>query len=330
MNKKHKEKWYLLGVDTGSSKTHAILSDHSGQVVAFGESGCGNYEVVGEKGFQDSLQTATNQAIKTANIDRQKITALGLGISGFDWPSEEPIMIEAIKSLQINCPFQFVNDVTLGLIAGSSEGWGIAVDAGTGNNVRGRSKSGKIGRITGNGMHFGEFGGASELVWLGMVAVIHAWSSRGPKTQLTQLFMDYARVDSEDALIENLATDKINLLPDLAKDIIKLAKAGDRQAKQAVQFNAKELARNVNAVIRQLNFETIDFEIIMIGSLFNAGKIFNKPFKETILKYAPDAKFLHLSVPPVTGAILIAAELAGIKTDQFRYTLLQSLQEKFS
>ena len=318
---------YLLGVDTGSSKTHAVISDLSGNVVGFGDSGCGNYEIVGEEGFQEALKLAVNEAIKSALISSQEIAATGFGFSGYDWPSEESIMVDAINSLEIDCPYQFVNDVTLGLIAGSSSGWGIAADAGTGNNVRGRDKFGKTGRITGNGMQFGEFGGASEIVWRGMIAAIYAWSSRGQKTRMTQLFMDYADVNNEEILIESLATAKIYLPSDLAKDIIQLAIEGDNEAQKAVEFNARELALNVNAVIRQLDFQNTSFEVVMIGSVFNAGDIFSKGFKEIVLEFAPKAKFHRLSVPPVTGSIIIAAELIKRKTDKFINSLIKSIKK---
>ncbi len=318
---------YLLGVDTGSSKTHAIISDFSGYIVGFGEAGCGNYEIVGENSFQETLKYTINKAISSSKIEKQDIASMGFGFSGYDWLSEKPIMVNAIKSLGINCPYQFVNDVTLGLIAGSSAGWGIAADAGTGNNVRGRNKHGKIGRITGNGVKFGELGGASELVWRGMVAAIYAWTLRGPKTKLTQLFMTQASVDSEDALIEGLAVNKINLPSKLAKDIIQLAKDGDYAAQEAVKVNAQELGLNVNAVVRQLEFQEIRFEVVMIGSVFKAGEIYTKPFTETILKFAPKAEFIPLSVPPVIGAILLAAETISLKPKKIRDTLVQSMEK---
>lgn len=330
MTTKPIQKSFLLGVDTGSSKTHAIVSDLSGKVLGVGEAGCGNYEIVGESGFADVLHAASKEALVSSGIEKREISAMGFGICGYDWPSEKSIMVNAINSLGIDCPYRYVNDVTLGLIAGSSSGWGIAADAGTGNNVRGLDKSGNIGRITGNGLRFGEFGGASELVWRGMIAATYAWSSRGSKTGITQLLMNYAEVNSEDALIEGLAMGNIHLSPTLAENIIQLATEGDAEAKKAVDFNARELAVNVNAVVRQLNFQAINFEIVMIGSVFNAGEIYTKPFTDTILHFAPRADFVRLTAPPVVGSILIGAEILNVKTKEFKTTLVDSVKKIFS
>ena len=315
---------YLLGIDTGSSKTHAIISDLAGNVLGFGEAGSGNYEVVGLPGLKSALSHAVNLAKEQAGIINEEIVSMGLGLAGYDWTSEEPLMIEAIEALSLDVKYQFVNDVVLGLIAGSTHGWGIAVDAGTGNNVRGLDERGKMGRITGNGIRFGEIGGASELVWKAMVAVTYSWSQRGPKTGLTEYFMDYVGVPSEETLIEALAMEEAYLPSDLARGIFSLAEMGDLIAHQIITESATELARNTNAVIRQLNMQNKDFEVVLIGSVFNAGDIYLSPFKETVLKFAPKAKFLKLSVPPVVGGVLLAAKTIGLSADDLRDNLIQS------
>lgn len=325
MKNQAQSKRYLLGIDTGSSKTHALITSLNGQVLGFGQAGCGNYEVVGLEGFKLAMQTAANEALGTAAVDRMDIAAMGLGISGYDWPSEDPIMFEAIQSLGIDCDFRFVNDVTIGLIAGASDGWGIAVDAGTGNNVRGRDQNGRIGRITGNSSWLGEIGGGGEMVWLAQIAVTHAWTQRGPKTRLTQVFMDYAEVDSEFALIEGLATDKIHLPPILAKEIFRLAAEGDEVAAEIINTSAHELALNVNAVIKQLNIQNQNFDLILIGSTFKAGEQYISPFRQSVQSFAPGARLVKLSLPPVVGSVLLAAETLGIEKHHIRQTLVDSL-----
>ena len=52
---------YFLGVDIGSTKTHALVCDELGRVLGFGESGPGNHEVVGYAGLSNALRTAAGQ-----------------------------------------------------------------------------------------------------------------------------------------------------------------------------------------------------------------------------------------------------------------------------
>lgn len=322
----YKESAYLLGIDVGNSKTHALIADLSGKVVGFSKKGCGSYEVLGPDGYCKVLQDVTQSAVMDAEITPSDILAMGFGIAGYDWHSEKDIMEKGILSLGINAPFAFVNDVVIGLIAGSRTGWGVAVDAGTGNNVRGRDKNGCEGRITGNGMLFGEYGGAGELVWRAMVMTTYAWSRRGPKTQLTQMFMDYAEVNQEDELIELFAMHQLQPSPALAKQIFRLAAEGDAVASEVIQWNARELGLNVNAVIRQLNLQNQVFEVVLIGSIFNTGEIYIAPMRATIQKFAPQANLVRLTVPPVVGSVLLAAETIGLTTKGIRQQLVKSTE----
>lgn len=322
MDKQTFDRGYLLGVDTGNSKTHALITDLSGIPVGFGTTGCGNYEVTGVDGFVTTVNEAVSQAFADADITKQEIIGMGFGFAGYDWPSEKGIMVHCINSLGISAPHEFVNDVTIGLIAGSTRGWGVAADAGTGNNVRGRDKAGRIGRITGNSIRFGEIGGAGEMVWQAQVAATYAWTKRAPKTRITQLLMDFAGVKSEDDLIESLAMEQINLPAILAVQIVRLASEGDAVAKELVTRSAQELALNVNAVIRQLDLQALDVEVVLIGSTFNAGEIYLKPFRETVMTFAPSATLIQLNVPPVVGSVLLAAEAIELPVTSLRNNLI--------
>jgi len=324
LTRKNPEHGYLLGIDIGNSKTHALISDLKGNVLGFGNTGCGSYEVLGFEGMSKALNHVAKEALFNAKLMKLDISAMGFGIAGYDWPMEKQIMIEAIKSLGINSNYDFVNDAVIGLLAGAEKGWGIAVDAGTGNNVRGRDQFGRVGRITGNGVRFGEIGGAAELVWRAQVAAAYAWTQRGPETKLTQMFMEYAKVKSEAALIEGLAMERIHLSPSIARDIFHLAAEGDEIAQKIVKFSARELGLNVNAVIRQLDLQDSSFDVILIGSLFKAGEIYIQPLRETIHEFAPNAQLVSLSVPPVVGAILLAAEVIQLQTETIRDRLITS------
>jgi N-acetylglucosamine kinase-like BadF-type ATPase len=276
-----------------------------------------------------AINQAVDRAISNAKINKSQIKAMGFGIAGYDWPSERPLMDQAVKSLEIDAVYDVVNDVEIGLIAGSEKGWGVAVDAGTGNNIRGRSESGIQGRITGSSIHFGEYGGASEMVSLAVIAAAHAWTQRGPKTKISQLLMDFALVSSQDELMEKLATAQVQLNAEIAKGIIRLATDGDPVAQGIVNKSAHELALNTNAVIKQLYFEDQVFDLVMIGSLFQLTELFQKPFADIVKVFAPNANLIHLGVPPVAGAVLLAARMLKISQDAFRRHHIRSVQAFF-
>ncbi|HEX9617894.1 MAG TPA: BadF/BadG/BcrA/BcrD ATPase family protein, partial [Anaerolineales bacterium] len=144
---------YFLGVDIGSTKTHGLVCDELGRVLGFGESGPGNHEVVGYAGLSNALRTAAGQALASAGIAKEQVAGAGFGVSGYDWPSERKLTLEAIASLGLSCPVDAVNDAILGLLAGSAEGWGIAVVSGSGCNCRGWDREHRReGQVTGHGL----------------------------------------------------------------------------------------------------------------------------------------------------------------------------------
>lgn len=55
---------YFLGIDVGSSKTHALIVDENGQCVGFGKAGGGNHQGVGYEGTHRVMQTSFDEALK--------------------------------------------------------------------------------------------------------------------------------------------------------------------------------------------------------------------------------------------------------------------------
>ena len=168
----------LAGFDVGGSKTHALICDLDGNVLGFGEAGGGNPEMVGYDGLTRTLNAALTPALDRAGLRREDIISAGFGIAGYDWAGQQNDMLKAIGGIGIQARISLANDADLGLWAGTSTGWGIVASAGTGNNVRGRTPDGRIGRITGNAVRYGEFGGASEMIFTALQRVAYMWTLR--------------------------------------------------------------------------------------------------------------------------------------------------------
>ena len=121
---------------------------------------------------------------------------MGLGIAGYDWHAEEPQMKASDQQAWFECTFKMVNDVVLGLLAGTSEGWGVAVVSGTGCNCRGWDKEHKReGRVTGYGVLMGEGAGGSELIHRTMQVIGYSWTKRLPPTALAHVFIEHVNAE---------------------------------------------------------------------------------------------------------------------------------------
>ncbi|HEX9617129.1 MAG TPA: hypothetical protein VGA03_06905, partial [Anaerolineales bacterium] len=206
------------------------------------------------------------------------------------------------------------NDAILGLLAGSAEGWGIAVVSGSGCNCRGWDREHRReGQVTGHGLMMGEAAGASELVSKAIQVVAYDWSRRGPATQLSAAFMELTHSNSLAELLEGLVDGTKRLDASAAPVVFRIAEAGDPVAVDLIQWAGRELGELAKCVIRQLGFESLAFDVMLVGSMFNGGPLLVEPMRQTIEAFAPGARLVRLSAPPVTGAVVLGMEAAGFQ-----------------
>jgi N-acetylglucosamine kinase-like BadF-type ATPase len=280
-------------------------------VLSFAHAGPGNYQTVGYAGMAATLRQVAGAALAQAGLAIEQVAAAGLGISGYDWPSQREQMIGSIREAGIAAPVEIVNDAVLGLLAGAEQGWGLALVAGTGSNCRGRDRAGREGRVSGEGVRFGEYGGASELVFLALQAVSRAWSRRGASTRLSDAFVAAAGARDLDDLVEGLALGRYHISADAAPLVFQAAGAGDAVAQAVIEQAARELAGLAIGVTRQLGLERETFEVVLVGGLYAGGALLTGPLREAIRAVAPGARLTRLATPPVVGAVLLAMQHDG-------------------
>ncbi len=153
----------LLGVDGGGTKTVAWVADAFGTVLGRGHvDRPANQKAVGFVAAADAILCAIDRAYQDAGerlgmqISGAEVACFGL--AGFDRPEDKGVLIEWAGS---QCRFGrlvLVNDGELVLAAGTPEGWGVGVIAGTGSIAVGRDPSGNSARAGGWGHVFGDEG----------------------------------------------------------------------------------------------------------------------------------------------------------------------------
>ncbi len=315
---------YFLGYDIGGTNSRALVVDEAGRVIGLGRAGAGSYEVVGWAGLRDALQAVTEAALASADIEAGDIAGAGFGIAGYDWPSERPPHLEAIGSLGLDAPIALVNDAMLGLVAGAASGWGVAIVSGTGANCWGRDRRGRLGHTTGGAALLGEYGGADTLVPEAIHAISRAFTQRGPATDLSETFVEYAGATDVEDLLEGVYVGRYEIHTDAAPIIFKAADAGDDVALDLIRWAGRELGSLVLGVIRQLELQDEAFDVVQIGSLFGASPLLGETMLATIRRVVPGAQPTRLRIPPVVGAVLLGMEAGGLEVQLLREPLSQS------
>jgi len=312
---------YFLGIDTGSTKSHALIADESGQALGFAESGRGNpynFEI-----FSALLQEITTRALDMAGLGVQQIAGAGMGIGGYDWPSQRPEMDRAFLSTGADCAFDVVNDAMLALYGGAQAGWGVAVVAGTSCNAWGRDRAGRTGRMTGFSW-LGENSGSSELVTQALVAVALEWTHRGPATRLSQALVNHYQLANVDELLEELTMRRLRPDAGAAPLVFRVAEEGDAVAQGLVRWAGRELGSQALGIIRQLNFEGEAFEVVCGGSFFKGSPVLLEEMAKTVHPVAPAACVVRMEVPPVVGGTLLGMSAAGAHSPAARLKLVKT------
>ena len=318
---------YFLGIDVGSSKTHALIVDEKGQCVGFGKSWGGNHQGVGYDGLLNVLQESLEGAKKMSGVGNAQIAGAGFGVAGYDFPSDRESHLQTISKLGLSCPVEIVNDGTNGLLAGATRGIGVNVTAGSSNNCRGRNKNGKEGRIVGNGPTFGEYGGGIEIAYRALQAVNYAWIKRTPPTVLTKVLLEATGAKDEADLMEGVSNSQYHIFPFVAIEVINAARNGDAAAQEIIHWAGEELGWLAVSVARQIEMEDDEVEIVQSGSIFEAGEIMIKPMRDVVLKHCPRAKLIRLDGPPVVGAVILGMEQAGFDGYAVRDMVVRTAKE---
>ncbi len=319
---------YFLGADLGATKTHSLIVDETGRALGFGESGPANHESVGYDGMFQSMQSGMEQALRAAGLKKEEITGAGFGVAGYDWAAEVEPTASVIDRLCLQAPYKFVNDAVPGLIAGSEAGWGVVVVSGTGSNCRGWDREHqREGRVTGHGILMGEGAGGSELVHRCMQIIGYSWTKRlPPTTRLADAMVTYAGAKDLEDLLRGYTMREYEVEADAAPIIFRVAEEGDQAARDLIRWAGTELGELVNAVVRQLEFENLAFDVVMTGSMFEGGAMLIEPMQATIHCLAPKARLVRLSVPPVIGAAMLGMEAAGFSvTPEIRKSMNQNI-----
>jgi N-acetylglucosamine kinase-like BadF-type ATPase len=318
---------YFLGIDVGSSKTHALIVNELGMCVGFGQAGGGNHQAVGYDGHESVLRDSFRAALKRSGVDKADIAGAGFGVAGYDFPSDRDAHLQAIAKLGLSCRVEVVNDGVNGLLAGAANGIGVNVTAGSSNNCRGRNKNGKEGRVVGNGATFGENGGAMEIVLKAIEKVNHAWIRRIAPTKLTNILLKSTGAKTEMDLVEGISNGQYHLSPYLAKEVFKAAFEGDDAARDIIHWAGEELGWLAISVARQIEMQDEVVEIIQSGSVFEAGEIIINPMQDIVLKHLPKAKLIRLDGPPVVGAVILGMEQAQFNGYAVRGKMVRTTKE---
>lgn len=313
---------YVLGIDTGATKSHLALFDISGTLVDFCHWGPLNHESLPGSftQFEDELDQFITQTLLKHKITIKQVSYSVLGVAGADTLLQHSIISKIIMNIGLQ-KFTLANDAFLGIPAGSPSGTGICANNGTGCTLAGIDSEGKMMQIGGVGFISDDYGGGGFLGKKVVSAVYRELFRKGEKTCMTGALFEKLGISNKHDFIEKLyeKTDNRSFkLGSCTKILFEAVSKNDPIAKEIVLKSAANYANGISCMIDELYFKTDEeLNIVFEGSVFVRGEdpLLLEAIKEKIINDNSGYRFKYtlLDVQPVAGAVIWALNMLGDK-----------------
>lgn len=314
----------VLGVDGGSTKTHAVIVEESGRVLGHGFAGSSNIDEAGLPGTEAALTQAAAAARRAAGLGEAPFEAAFLGLASIVSDKDRAIIAEMADRLCLAQQVGIDHDIRIALAGGLSGRPGVALIAGTGSSCFGINAAGERWQAGGWGHLIADEGSS---YWLGMGAIRGAMGAFDGRWSTALLEPVRAKLDIADmhdilhrVYIQGLTKAEIAAFAPL---VIEAARAGDGYATELIAVGMEQLALCVTAVARRLGWAGASCELALVGGLFKAGETVISPLTAAVHARLPACRITLPELPPALGAALLALRELDVEFDGSRLAALR-------
>ncbi|WP_203919228.1 BadF/BadG/BcrA/BcrD ATPase family protein [Rugosimonospora africana] len=307
-----------LGVDAGNSKTVALASLASGEIVGAGRAGCG--DIYGVRDPADAVAAvlgSVDAALSQAGATRWTVSAAAFRLAGVDWPEDGEYWDRALREhWPALTQRSIANDGYAALRCGEPSGIGVSVVAGTAAAIAGRGPDGAMWDMGWWSQHAM---GALGLMTEALRAVYLAELEAGPPTRLTSALLEFYGVPSVAEL--NHRFNRREGRPTQAdrtrgaRVVTATAMAGDPVASDIVDEQGRRLSLYAQIAARKVGLldRPEPISVVLSGSVLMAP---SSPVAAALLAHLgerlPTAVASPATLPPVAGATLDALAEGGV------------------
>jgi N-acetylmuramic acid 6-phosphate etherase len=297
-----------LGIDGGGTHTVALLVQAKPgggwDLLGRGEAGPSNLRAVGADRALSAIDDAVGKAFAAAGIARCPVAAACLGLAGAGRTEDQTIVQEWAACVRLAATVEVTADATLLLSAGTPEGWGVALVAGTGSMAFARDRQGRTARAGGWGYVMGDEGSGYALVVAALQAVARAEDGRGPVTVLTQRFLEQLNLARPQDLVGAVYGGGLDrsALAALAPIVLDAA-AADVVAVEIIKEAARQLAGLVAAAAHQLKMGREPLPLALAGGVLLASADYREKVLSTLNGWGIKIDPVSLVHEPAEGAV---------------------------
>lgn len=305
------DKRLFLGVDGGGTSTVAWLATAPDQIIGRARAGPSNSKAVGFESARAALAEAIAGAFADAGTEARPAAVACLGLAGFDRPDDRAVLSVWSSEAGWADRLVTVNDGDLVVAAGTPEGHGVGVIAGTGSIAVGRTRDGRTARAGGWGYLMGDEGSAYDVVRNALKLVMHRVDGREPAPTddpLTRGFCRALGVEAPAQLVSAVYApgfDRTRAAA-LAPVVLEASREEPELVLRLLEPAGAELAEQVRAVAAALGWPSGPLALGLAGGFLLSAPDVRRALLERLAASAYDVS--ATPVPePVLGAVILAS-----------------------
>ena len=302
----------VLGIDGGGTNTIATLANRdTGEVLGRGNAGPSNIQSVGVDNGLMALDEAIDRAFQTANLPRAKVGGATLGLAGVDRQEGLDVIHGWAARVALADHVLVANDATLLLAAGTPEGWGLAVIAGTGSIAFVKQATGEVGRCGGWGYTLGDEGSAYMIALTALRASCRSADKIGPSTVLLERFLKRMNLANPPDLIPAVYRGPWDraAIAGMAPLVLEAAAEGDEVASCIVRHEATELACTAASAVKNNGLQATGIPLALAGGVMLGSETYRNFFLAALRHNGVQPGAIQLVPDPAIGAVVLARRL---------------------
>jgi len=305
---------YVIGVDGGNTKTDYFLFNRNGTFTDHLRDGTCSHEHIGYEGAKQKMGHCIQTLLDRNALTMADVAAGAFGLAGIDHKHQRDHLLDVIGRIGFHV-YDADNDSFLGIIAGTTHGYGICSINGTGTVSGGIDPMGNRLQVGGIGELVGDDAGGVYIARRGVRAVYDSFFRCGVQTALSApVFRMFDIYDAGELMRAIAEKDEIIHSAQMTRAVFIAASQGDAAALEILNHVGLQLAKTSAGCIRHLHFEGT-VEVVLAGSVWQKAECPSllKTYQKHMAAFLPDKtlEYSVLGVPPATGAVLWAMSLAG-------------------
>ncbi|MBZ9685973.1 hypothetical protein G9F72_006445 [Clostridium estertheticum] len=299
---------YVIGIDSGGTKTHIKIASLDKQILYEGFGSSGNIYTNKVEDLIKCFHDLLFSALDVLELSTQNCKSIAVGSAGVCKNNSGHILRDILINFGFCCNITITDDAHIALCGGLGNTEGIVLISGTGSICYGINSSGETMHCGGYGHLLGDEGSAYFIAMQAMRLILHSADSRMQFTSLTEDFCKKLQIREPIELIDYvMKTPEKDKIAALSQIVDKAALDGDKMAIVVLENAAEDLYAMVNAVYKKL-FYNQKAALLLTGSTIENCSILRNKFESLLSEKLNKITICKKLYDPAYGAVLVALE----------------------